>query len=69
MKNQKQIRVYRHRESIAIAFDDTETLYISAELAVLLSAKLREGARDIAGKDKTKFHESDFGSYTLEDKS
>jgi hypothetical protein len=46
MKKQKTARVHRFREMVAVHFTDTETLYLSPDLARQLAAELTRYALD-----------------------
>jgi hypothetical protein len=66
MKTQKRCRFHRLADTVAFDFDDTETLYVSEEMARKVAAQFLAIADDIAA---TRFSQSSVGSPVVEDTS
>ncbi len=63
MKQQKSARMHRFRDSVAISFDDTETLYLPPALARQLSEELARYAADV---EAVRFTKSTLGTVNLQ---
>ena len=62
ISTQTYARIRRLGDTIAIDFDDTETLYLSVELALAVARKLEDGVDDIR---QNKFTDSNYGTHKL----